>query len=206
MILFAVLWFALNVNDCRSGSYRRFNVYGYSGVYGGYYSDETYSADFFSYMFAFRFFKYDIFNYSIPYIFYLGLALSIIGLIFYFAYLKVSITVTDKRVYGTAAWGKRVDLPLDKITAVATGFGHGITVATSSGSIRFKMINNNKEIYEVISKLLIERQEKPIENTTINQELPQSNADELQKYKNLLDNGTITQEEFDAKKKQLLGL
>lgn len=33
-----------------------------------------------------------------------------------------------------------------------------------------------------------------------------SNADELGKYKDLLDKGVITQEEFDAKKKQLLGL
>ena len=33
-----------------------------------------------------------------------------------------------------------------------------------------------------------------------------TNADELQKYKDLLDNGAITQEEFDEKKKQLLGL
>jgi predicted Zn-dependent peptidase len=33
-----------------------------------------------------------------------------------------------------------------------------------------------------------------------------SNADELKKYKELLDAGIITQEEFDAKKKQLLGL
>ena len=33
-----------------------------------------------------------------------------------------------------------------------------------------------------------------------------SNADELKKYKDLLDSGVITQEEFDAKKKQLLGL
>lgn len=31
-------------------------------------------------------------------------------------------------------------------------------------------------------------------------------ADEIKKYKELLDNGAITQEEFDAKKKQLLGL
>ena len=31
-----------------------------------------------------------------------------------------------------------------------------------------------------------------------------SNADELKKYKQLLDDGTITQEEFEAKKKQLL--
>ena len=33
-----------------------------------------------------------------------------------------------------------------------------------------------------------------------------SEADELSKYKELLDNGVISQEEFDAKKKQLLGL
>ena len=33
-----------------------------------------------------------------------------------------------------------------------------------------------------------------------------SAADELKKYKDLLDSGVITQEEFDAKKKQLLGL
>lgn len=34
----------------------------------------------------------------------------------------------------------------------------------------------------------------------------ESNADELKKYKELLDAGTITQEEFESKKKQLLGL
>ena len=33
-----------------------------------------------------------------------------------------------------------------------------------------------------------------------------SGADEIQKYKKLLDDGIITQEEFDAKKKQLLGI
>lgn len=33
-----------------------------------------------------------------------------------------------------------------------------------------------------------------------------SNADELKKYKELLDSGVITQEEFDTKKKQLMGL
>ena len=34
----------------------------------------------------------------------------------------------------------------------------------------------------------------------------ESNTEELKKYKDLLDAGVITQEEFDAKKKQLLGL
>lgn len=35
---------------------------------------------------------------------------------------------------------------------------------------------------------------------------PQKTTDELREYKQLLDDGVITQEEFDAKKKQLLGL
>ena len=33
-----------------------------------------------------------------------------------------------------------------------------------------------------------------------------SAADEIEKFKSLLDKGIITQEAFDAKKKQLLGL
>lgn len=40
-------------------------------------------------------------------------------------------------------------------------------------------------------------------NTTV---IEATSADELKKYKELLDSGVITQEEFDTKKKQLLGL
>lgn len=42
---------------------------------------------------------------------------------------------------------------------------------------------------------------------TANQNAPATSAmDELRKLKELLDMGIVTQEEFDAKKKQLLGL
>jgi len=126
---------------------------------------------------------------------------------FYVVYLgmkKCELTVTDKRVYGSAMFGRRVDLPLDMINAVATSAGNGIAVTTASGAIKFLMIVNKDEIHKEISKLLVERQNKPA--ATIKQEMPQSNAEELKKYKDLLDGGTITQEEFDAKKRQLLGL
>ena len=53
---------------------------------------------------------------------------------------------------------------------------------------------------------MIDRQNKAPNTPMIKQEIPQSNADELRKFKELLDSGVITQEEFDAKKKQLLGL
>ncbi len=132
----------------------------------------------------------------------------IIAFLVYHTYSKVELTVTDKRVYGRAKFGKRVDLPLDSISAVGTSAMKGIDVTTASGAIKFKFIKNREAIHSAISKLLVNRQgkEKSVATTTIKQEIPQSNADELKKYKDLLDSGVITQEEFDAKKKQLLGL
>ena len=131
------------------------------------------------------------------------IVLAIIGVVFYKRWSKVQITVTNKRVYGYDATAKRVDLPLDSITAVATSLFSGLAVTTASGAIKFVMLKKRDELHEEISKLLIGRQEK---SSVIKQEIPQSAADELEKYKKLLDSGTITQAEFDAKKKQLLGL
>ena len=132
----------------------------------------------------------------------------LVGFVAYFWLSKIELIVSDKRVYGTAAFGKRVDLPLDSVSAIGTGWPKGIAVATSSGKISFLAIKNCEDIHKVLSNLLIERQSKvsaPVQ-TTIKQEVNQSSADELKKYKELLDMGVITQEEFDAKKKQLLGL
>lgn len=116
------------------------------------------------------------------------------------------LTITDKRVYGKVAFGKRVDLPVDSVSATSTiSLFKGVSVSTSSGKISFLAIKNTNEIYEVINNLLIERQKnKPKTETTIVQNSDE--ADKLKKYKDLLDSGVITQEEFDAKKKQLLGL
>ena len=130
----------------------------------------------------------------------------VIAAILFFATSTCSMTITDKRVYGKTSFGKRVDLPLDSISAVATGMFKGLTVATSSGKIQFFDIANQAEMYEILNTLLVERQTKEKSNatTTIHQEVSQ--ADELKKFKDLFDSGVITQEEFDAKKKQLLGL
>lgn len=134
---------------------------------------------------------------------------AIISFIIWYIYGHSELTVTDKRVYGKAIGGKRVDIPLDSISAVGTSsFLKGVSVASSSGRLVFTAIANNNEIHKVISDLLLARQSKNRENhpTIVKQEVSQSNADELKKYKNLLDSGIISQEEFEAKKKQLLGL
>ena len=117
------------------------------------------------------------------------------------------MTVTDKRIYGKIKWGRRVDLPIDSVSAVGIGAFKSITISTSSGRISFSAIRNRNEIHEIVSKLLVERQKQsaiPVAPTATSPLA--SSADELKKYKELLDCGIITQEEFDAKKKQLLGL
>lgn len=129
-------------------------------------------------------------------------------LIIYWWLKRYELVVTDKRAYGRAAFGKRVDLPLDSISAVGTMWLKGIAVSTSSGKVSFLMMKNRDEIHKCVSELLIERQSKvavsPV--AAVKQENIQSSADEIKKFKELLDSGAITQEEFDIKKKQLLGL
>lgn len=143
----------------------------------------------------------------LPYIPFLVLLIpSIVCIILYFYYSKMELTVTNKRVFGRVAFGRRVDLPLDSISAVGTTVRKGIIVSTSSGKIKFYGISNQEEVHKAITDLLMERQNNPKPTTQIKQEIQQSNADELAKFKDLLDKGIITQEEFDAKKKQLLGL
>ena len=78
-----------------------------------------------------------------------------------------------------------------------------------SGMFSYAIANNYvKALYLDVKRVFDEYKEKESEatvaGTTVVQEA--SAADEIKKFKELLDNGVITQEEFDAKKKQLLGL
>lgn len=133
-------------------------------------------------------------------------SLILIALLLYFWMGNCSVVVSDKRVYGKTAFGRRVDLPMDSISAVGLGAFKSITVATSSGKNKFLFIRNRDSIHAAINDLLVKRQPKQAAATPVVQQAAQSAADELKKYKELLDSGVITQEEFDAKKKQLLGL
>lgn len=116
-----------------------------------------------------------------------------------------SITVTDKRVYGKSLFSNRIDIPIDTISAVGTTMFNGVIVSSSSGRIIFFNLDNNDEIHKTINNLLAERQANN-KSSTITKGSGDSVADEIIKYKELLDAGAITQEEYDAKKKELLGL
>lgn len=132
---------------------------------------------------------------------------ALIGGLTYLRLRSYELTVTDKRIFGKAAWGKRVDLPVDSISATATtNLLKGVSVSTASGSIRFLLIKNADAVYDVINKLLIERQQENARSVPVAAAPVKDAAEEIKKFKELLDMGIITQDEFDAKKKQLLGL
>lgn len=137
--------------------------------------------------------------------YFLGIPLIILAFVFKWWMGSCELTVTNKRVFGKAGFGKRVDLPMDMISSVGSGIFDNVSVATSSGRISFWFIDNKEEVYNVLSDVLLNRQERTT-HTVSHQEANPSITDELKKYKELLDSGIITQEEFDAKKRQLLGL
>lgn len=139
---------------------------------------------------------------------YIGILFVLLGFFFNFMMSKCAITITDKRVIGKANFGKRVDLPLNQISAVGQGIMSSIAIATSSGRIHFWFLDNRDEVFEGLSDLIKNFQIQKTDFTNIETPIIQqtSNADELKKFKELLDSGVITQEEFDEKKRQLLGL
>lgn len=128
----------------------------------------------------------------------------IFSLLFYFWFSRCSLTITNKRVYGRGTFGKRVDLPIDSISSVEASALKGISMGTSSGRVRFKLIKNRNEMHGVISELLMNRQSQSAAAAPAATSSSVSTADELKKYKELLDGGVITQEEFERKKAKLL--
>lgn len=117
---------------------------------------------------------------------------------------KMSITVTPSRVYGRTLFSE-VSLPMDSITMTNKNGMKNLRIESPSENFVFSFTGKQarNDVYDVINQQIAQRNNNKGNVTVVNSA---SNADELKKYKDLLDAGIITQEEFDAKKKQLLGL
>lgn len=124
--------------------------------------------------------------------------------------------ITNKKFYYVGAEGKAVmfflksgSIELKDVHAISYGSG----TMTELAHIKFDVNNDDYKMHtlEGIAKKAKEYLDKAVKecgsktNATIVQAAV-SSADELKKFKELLDMGIITQDEFDAKKKQLLGL
>ena len=138
----------------------------------------------------------------------ISLLISIGIAIVYLINRKCELCITENNVKGKTLLGKEVVLPLYMISGYSTRkFLSTIAISTASGITQFSLVGNYEEIGDVLSKKINERQESTANTSTITTTNSQSNSmDDLKNLKALLDAGIITQEEFDAKKKQLLGL
>ena len=127
------------------------------------------------------------------------------GLIF-----GTSVTQGEKTIYYKDAIGVQY-----KPSAIADGYiqvetaAGGMTSSSSQysgeNSIQFSGKQANEDAEIIVA--FIKKQIDEIKNAPIGGVIQQvSSADELKKYKELLDAGILSQEEFDTKKKQLLGI
>lgn len=120
------------------------------------------------------------------------------------------VIVTNKRVLilrkdPLATGGRAVDIPLSKVNDVSYKSGMALgKFYIADGSQKYKV----KQLTADEAETLTESIKRAIEATTNqpNQASTIDAADEIAKFKKLADDGAITQEEFEAKKKQLLGL
>ncbi len=133
------------------------------------------------------------------------------------AYQLMAVAFTDSRLLvagkpnsliGSFMSSGVKSIKLDKINSVGV-FGmtvrldtigdEDVVIGSYSPEIRTKL---SSEIQKIVNDYQSKKEAQSA--TTFVQQT--SAADELKKFKELLDMGVITQEEFDAKKKQLLGL
>lgn len=75
-----------------------------------------------------------------------------------------------------------------------------------SGMFSFKKTNDYASEVEYEIRAAFDNYRNRIDEKELNMQVSTSSVDELKKYKELLDDGVITQEDFEKKKKQLLGL
>ncbi len=123
------------------------------------------------------------------------------------------ITLTEKRIIfldkGMIYGLKQREIPLDKINSISQKKGlllGNITIQDGATAIKIENIDKNS-ISPFVDTLnsAIDAFKTPLRSTSIPSQFHHG-ADELRKFKELLDDGIITEEEFDTKKRQILGM
>lgn len=130
---------------------------------------------------------------------------------------NTELNIKEDRIYGSSGLAlikKKIDIPFKSINNIAIletkadklKSGKTIEVLYGDKKAKFSYIHNADDLKKYINECVSEfknKKEETVQTTVIQND---SDADELKKFKDLLDSGAITQEEFDAKKKQILGL
>lgn len=112
------------------------------------------------------------------------------------------IFLNKNMIYGT----DRNDIPLNTVNAVSYSSKMIFATITITNGANTTVIEQvSKETADPMVKAIKEAQQNYINKQNVSVQ-PLNEADQIRKFKSLLDDGIITEEEFKAKKKQLLGL
>ena len=166
--------------------------YGYTGWYP---YDILYDYDFM------KFFSEQFFNFSCAYgyLFLLSLAGIITGFILKLRTESCTLTVTDRRIYGQLAQDEEVSILPSQVLDVRKCSFDGIAVNTQAGMKSFYCFENRAELLNAIVSLLSGSHRTNHQNS-------ENETEKLMKLKQLFDSNIISQEEFDRKKKEIMGI
>ena len=119
--------------------------------------------------------------------------------IFQTSYLGFKVAVYSDRLVYRELWQKNT-IPIQQIASVDLGMPfYGQIIIETAGGKKFKIPVKNsakKKIDEAINQA----------KSQIGQPVKQNDLGDLEKLNELKENGIITEEEFRAKKKQILGI
>ncbi len=153
------------------------------------------------------FFDYTIDNNPAIFIIWGALALLLGALhLFYFFDSKKDIVIDENRIICKKGKKTAKEFLLKDIKSVELAPLKGLKISGSGIKYQIILLSNADTLKTTIMDSLATLPSENSTTTEIKQEILPSSADELKKYKDLLEAGIISQEEFDAKKKQLLGL
>lgn len=163
-----------------------------------------YEHDMETYLMQGTFWQY-LFNNKVEFILFIAIfvlfIVLLIGSILYIADKKTELTIHENAIIGKKSNGETVQFLLKDIKSVEITKTQGLKITGAGIKYDIHLIENAEEMKNLMMDMLAKVQhEQPVVAVV------GSSANDIKEYKELLDAGIITQEEFDAKKKQLLGL
>ena len=122
----------------------------------------------------------------------------------YFSARNNCITLTNYKITGVYNRHLSLNIPIDSISSVSKGWKGSLCITCAGNKYDIMFVGNRDDFCSSLNELLSQRTLQTMSEHSLKTSM--SSYEEIEKLKRLLDNGVISQEEFEAKKKQLLGL
>ncbi len=132
-----------------------------------------------------------------------GLGRAVVGNVLFGGVGAIVGGVTGTKKSKPTCTSLKVKITLNDM-ATPTEYINLITTETKKSSSLYQVCEKQAQEIMAVFQVMCEQNKSASTVPAQTQEI--SSADEIKKYKELLDSGIITQEEFELKKKQLLGL